>query len=261
MAQEIDVAGLRVLVTAGAQGIGRTIAEAFISGGAQVHMCDQDPDLLAALIHEVPEVGVSVADVANEEQVQAFVAAAVSSMGGVDVLINNAGISGPAGPIETLDLASWNRTMEVNVAGMFLCMREVVPLMKAQRSGSIINISSTAGLFGYPNRAPYAASKWAVVGLTKSLAMEVGEFGVRVNTIAPGSINNPRMDYVIAIESDALGRDAGEVRANYERQVSMQTFIDPEEIANMAVFLASPLGAKISGQALAIDGHTETLRT
>ena len=182
-------------------------------------------------------------------------------MGGVDVLVNNAGISGPAGPVDTLEPEAWRQTMEVNINGQFYCTRRVVPALKAQRSGSIVNIASTAGLFGYPWRTPYAASKWAVIGFTKSLAMELGEYGIRANAICPGSINNPRMDGVIAMEAAVSGRSEAEIRQQYAKQVSLQTFIDPEEIANMVLFICSPLGAKITGQALCVDGHTETLRT
>jgi len=257
----IDVANLRVVVTAGAQGIGRAITEAFLAGGAQVHICDIEPDRLAACQHALPGVGISTADVSDPAQVDAFIEAALSQMGGIDVLVNNAGISGPAGPVEMLEPEAWRQTIEVNLNGQFYCTRRVVPSMKKQRSGSIVNISSTAGLFGYPLRAPYAASKWAVVGFTKTLAMELGSYGIRANAICPGSINNPRMDGVIAMEAVASGRSETEIRQQYTRQVSLQTFIDPEEIANLVLFICSPLGAKISGQTLCVDGHTETLRT
>ncbi len=258
---KIDVDGLRVIVTAGGQGIGRAVAEAFLADGAQVHICDIDPNRLAACRSDMPAIGTSVCDVAQPEQVDAFIDAAVAQMGGVDVLVNNAGISGPAGAVETIEPADWRRTMAVNINGQFFCARRVIPHLKAQRSGSIVNIATTAALFGYPNRSPYASSKWAVIGFTKTLAMELGEFGIRANAICPGSINNPRMDHVIAIESAATNRPQAEIRRSYERQVSMQTFINPEEIANMVLFICSPLGAKISGQVLSVDGHTETLRT
>lgn len=258
---QIDVNGLRVVITAGAQGIGRAIAEAFIAGGASVFICDINAERLAHCQRDLPTIGTIVADVSDPAQVNAFIDTALEHMGGIDVLVNNAGISGPAGAVETLSVEGWQRTLAVNLHGQFYCTRRVVPLLKAQCSGSIVNISSTAGLYGYPNRTPYAASKWAVIGFTKSLAMELGDYGIRVNAICPGSINNPRMDHVIAIEAEATGRSEADIRANYTSQVSMQTFIDPEEIANLVLFICSPLGAKISGQALSVDGNTETLRT
>ena len=257
----IDVSNLRVVVTAGGQGIGRAIAEAFLAGGARVHICDVDPDRLDACRQALPTLGIAMADVADPDQVDAFIAAAVAEMGGIEVLVNNAGISGPAGTVESITPAAWRQTMAVNIDGQFYCARRVVPVMKQQRFGSIVNIASTAGLFGYPLRSPYAASKWAVIGFTKTLAMELGTYGIRVNAICPGSINNPRMDGVIAMEAAATGRPEAEIRQNYAKQTSLQTFIDPEEVARLVLFICSPLGAKISGQALCVDGHTETLRT
>ncbi|MEM7031212.1 MAG: SDR family oxidoreductase [Chloroflexota bacterium] len=256
----IDVSDLRVIITAGAQGIGRAIAEAFLTNGAQVHICDIDPNRLRTCQEALPDIGIHVADVSDPDQVDAFIAHAIQEMGGVDVLVNNAGISGPAGAVETLEAQAWVKTMDVNINGQFYCTRRVIPHMKAQRAGSIVNISSTAGLSGYPLRSPYAASKWAVIGFAKTLAMELGQYGIRANAICPGSMNNPRMDHVIAIESEASGRSEADIRKQYTNQVSMQTFIDPEEIANMVLFICSPLGIHISGQALCVDGHTETLR-
>ena len=261
MLVKIELENLRVVVTAGAQGIGRAIVEAFLESGAQVHVCDIDQTALSQLGEDLPMVGRSLADVSNPDQVDTFIDDAISEMGGVDVLINNAGISGPAGAVETLETEAWRKTMEVNVNGQFYCARRVIPQMKAQGSGAIVNIASTAGLFGYAFRSPYATSKWAVIGFTKTLAMELGEHGIRVNAVCPGSINNARMDGVIAMEARASVRDAEKIREQYTNQVSMRTFIDPEEIAAMVTFICSPQGSKISGQALSVDGHTETLRT
>lgn len=262
----IDVAGLRVVITAGGQGIGKAIAEAFLGNGAQVHICDIDAERLANYQRERPALGVSTADVSDPTQVDTFIDDAVAHMGGIDILVNNAGISGPAGPVETISPADWQQTLNVNISGQFYCVRRVVPLLKENMSqpggsGSIVNISTTAGLHGYPLRSPYAASKWAVIGFMKTLAMELGEFGIRVNAICPGSMNNPRMDHVIAIEAAARGIAEDEIREGYLKQTSLQTFIEPEEIASMVLFICSPLGAKISGQALSVDGHTETLRS
>ena len=257
---KIDVSGLRVIVTAGAQGIGRAIAEAFLLDGAQVEVCDIDAARLAACHADLPQVGTTVADVSDVDQVNRFIDTAVARMGGVDVLVNNAGISGPAGPIESIDPVEWQKTLAVNLNGQFYCSRRVIPHLKAQRSGSIVNIATTAALYGYPNRSPYASSKWAVVGLTKTMAMELGEYGVRANVICPGSVNNPRIEHVIAIESAATGRSPEDIRDGLTKQVSMRTFIDPEEIAHLALYLCSPLGKRISGQVLSVDGNTETMR-
>ena len=253
--------GLRVMITAAATGIGRAIAEAFLENGASVHICDIDEQALAACRAALPEIGTTVADVSDPDQVDRFFEEAITHLGGLDVLVNNAGISGPTGLVEEISPEAWDRTMAVNINGQFYCTRRAVPLLKAAGGGSIINISSTAGLFGYALRSPYTASKWAVIGFTKTLAMELGEFAIRVNAICPGSVDGPRMDRVIAAEAKALNVAPEVVRHGYLKQVSMRTFINPRDIANMILFLCSEAGGKISGQALSVDGHTETLRT
>lgn len=257
---KLEIDGLRVVVTAGGSGIGRAIAELFAGGGARVWTCDVDAEALES-VAAVDGISGQAADVVDTAAVDAFMAAALADLGGVDLLVNNAGIAGPGGPVESVDPDAVTRTLDVDVTSMFRTARHAVPAMKAQGSGSIVNISSTAGVFGFPNRSPYAAAKWAVVGLTKTMAMELGEFGIRVNAICPGSINGPRMEHVIELEAEASGRPVDVVREGMHAQVSMRTFVDAEEIAQTIAFLASPLGAKISGQALSVDGNTETLRS
>ncbi|MEM7140237.1 MAG: SDR family oxidoreductase [Actinomycetota bacterium] len=257
---DLDLRGLRVVVTAGGSGIGRAIAALFATEGARVWTCDVDAGALAE-VTAIDGVDGMVADVGDTGSVDAFMSGALDALGGVDLLVNNAGIAGPGGAVETLDPDDVTRTLDVDVTSMFRTARHVVPTMKAQRSGSIVNISSTAGQHGFPNRAAYAAAKWAVIGFTKTLAMEVGSHGVRVNALCPGSINGPRMEHVIDLETAASGRPRDEVRDGMFDQVSMRTFIDAEEIAHTIAFLASPLGRHISGQALAVDGNTETLRS
>jgi NAD(P)-dependent dehydrogenase (short-subunit alcohol dehydrogenase family) len=252
-------AALRVLITAAATGIGRAIAEGFLARGDRVHVCDVDPDALAAFHAARPEAGLSLADVAVEADVDRLFEDAAGYLGGLDVLVNNAGIAGPTAPVEEVAYDDWRRCLAVNLDGAFLCARRAAPILKAQGAGAIVNLSSTAGLFGYPNRAPYCAAKWAVLGLTKTLAMELGPHGVRVNAICPGSVEGPRMARVIAAEAAVTGRSEAQVQAGYERSVSLRTFVTPEDIAAMVLFLCSPAGRRISGQALAVDGHTESL--
>lgn len=249
----------RVVVTAGAAGIGRAIAEGFYRAGARVHVCDVDANSLNDLAKARPEIGRSRADVADPDQVARLFEEARAGLGGLDVLINNAGIAGPTGPTEDCGIEDWRHTLGVNLDGAFHCLRHAIPLIKAAGAGAIVNLSSTAGLFGYPLRAPYVASKWALVGLTKTLAIELGPFGIRANAVCPGSIDGPRMDRVIAAEAAVRGTSEAVVRDAYTRQTSLRSFIDASDIAEMVLFLCSDAGAKITGQAMAVDGHTESL--
>ena len=219
-------------------------------------MCDSDDNLLSAL----PDTFYKFhADVADSKQMQKFMADSLSALDGVDVLINNAGIGGPQGPIETLPIDEWERCVAVGVCGLFYTTRVAAPMMKKQKAGCIINISSNAGRYGLPDRTPYVASKWAIIGLTKTLAMELGPYGIRVNAICPGSVEGARIDRVI--NNDAIARDISskQARAEYLKQISLRRFTKASEIAAMALFLASDNGAGISGQAIGIDGNTETL--
>ncbi len=258
---ELSCQGLRVIVTAGATGIGRAIAELLLTNGAQVHICDIAAEQLAACQAANPSIGTTQADISDPAQVDRLFAAAITQLGGLDMLVNNAGIAGPTGPVETLASADWERTMAVNINGQFYCTRRAVPFLKSAGGGLIVNLSSAAGLFGFPNRTPYAASKWAVIGFTKSLAMELGAFGIRVNAICPGVVEGERQDRVQAAKAQAEGRSIEEVRQQIVKQNSMNTFVTATDVANLVFFLCTPAGRHISGQALSIDGHTETLRT
>jgi NAD(P)-dependent dehydrogenase (short-subunit alcohol dehydrogenase family) len=258
---EITCPGLRVLITAGGAGIGRTIAETFLRNGAQAHICDIDEARLAECRAAWPEIGTTLADVSDPVQVERLFEEAATHLGGLDVLINNAGIAGPTAPVEEITPEAWDRTMAVNINGQFYCARKAAPLLKAAGGGAIINLSSAAGLFGYPLRAPYAASKWAVIGFTKTLAMELGEFNIRVNAICPGVVEGPRIDGVIRAKAKARGVSEEAMREQYLRLASMRTMVSMQDVANMVLFLCSDAGRHISGQALAIDGNIETLRS
>ena len=251
--------GLTILVTAGASGIGRTIAETFLSHASRVHICDIDSSAIDDFLSANPGASASVADVSNVGMVDSLFNDLEERYGRLDVLVNNAGVAGPTLPVEDIEPADWNQTVAINLNGHFYCARRAIPLLKKSAGGSIIEISSSAGLHGCPNRAPYAASKWALIGLTKTLAMELGEFGIRVNAICPGSVEGERIEQVIECEAREQGRTPGEIRNAYLRQTSMQRFISAQEVANMALFLASDLARSISGQALGVDGHTESL--
>jgi NAD(P)-dependent dehydrogenase (short-subunit alcohol dehydrogenase family) len=258
---ELLCQGQRAVVTAAATGIGRVIAETLVANGARVHICDLNETALAACRDALPTIGATRADVANEAEVDRLFDEALAHLGGIDLLVNNAGIAGPTAAVETISLAQWEETLAVNITGQFLCTRRATPHIKAAGGGLIVNLSSAAGLFGFPNRTPYAAAKWAVIGFTKSLAMELGGFNIRVNAICPGIVEGERQDRVIAAKAQAEGRTVEEVRTQITRQNSLRTFVQAQDIANMVLFLTSPAGNKISGQALSVDGHTETLRT
>ncbi|MFN8024447.1 MAG: SDR family oxidoreductase [Acidimicrobiales bacterium] len=248
----------RVLVTAAAAGIGRSIAEAFAATGALVEVCDVDDGAIAALRDAHPSIGVSKVDLADGDAIDAWLAAAIERLGGVDVLVNNAGVKGPTAFVEDVTPDEWALTMSVCLDSHYRCVRHVAPILKAQGRGSVINLSSMAGMVGYGMRTPYAAAKWAVVGLTKSLAIELGPYDVTCNCICPGSVAGERIERVISAEADQRGVADDVVRAEYLSGQSISRFVEPGEIAGLCVFLASPAARMISGQAIAIDGHTET---
>ncbi len=257
---ETSVKGLHVIITAAASGIGFALAETFVENGARVHICDINDEQLAACLKSLPGVSATRTDVSDPVQVDRLFEEAHSHLGGLDVLVNNAGIAGPTAAVEDILPEQWDKTMAVNINGQFYCARRAVPLIKAAGGGSIINMSSSAGLLGYPMRSPYAASKWAVIGLTKTMAMELGEFGIRVNAICPNAVEGPRMDAVIAAEAEAKGVSEKEVYETLVKGTSLRTFVTTDDVTNMILFLCSEPGSKITGQAISIDGHTETLR-
>ena len=246
--------GRRAAVTAGAGGVGRVIASRLAGEGADVFVCDIDAAAIAALPEDINGARV---DVADPDQVDTWLGPIAGD--GIDILVNNAGISGPTAPIEDIGVENWRKCLAVCLDSNFFCARRVIPSMKDKKAGAIVNIASTAGLMGLPNRAAYVAAKFGVIGLTKTLAMELGPFNIRVNAIAPGSITGDRMDRVIAAHAKAEGITEAQVREMYIQGTSMQTFVDADEIADIVVYLCSERGKHISGQVIAVDGHTETL--
>jgi NAD(P)-dependent dehydrogenase (short-subunit alcohol dehydrogenase family) len=235
------------------------MADHFLEEGCLVAVCDIDPGAVAAFAEARPGTLAAVADVTSETDMTAFFRQVEEAWGGADVVCANAGIGGPAGGIETLDYGAWQTCVAVNLHGAFLTCRWAAGVMKPQGSGVITITSSNAGLFGYPLRSPYAAAKWALIGLTKTLAMELGPYGIRVNAICPGSVEGPRMDRVLSNVSAASGMSEAEVRDSYTRFTSLRTWVLAEEVAETAAWLASDAARKISGQALAVDGHTEAI--
>jgi NAD(P)-dependent dehydrogenase (short-subunit alcohol dehydrogenase family) len=248
----------RVMITAGASGIGWAIAKAFADSGAKVHICDVDEGALQTVAQTYPQVVGRKVDLANETAIDEWFDEALGDLEGLDVLINNAGTKGPTGYVEELKLQDWRDCLSICLDAQFLCARRAAPVMKGQSSGSIVNISSTAGLYGYGLRTPYAAAKWAVIGFTKSLAVELGPHSVRANAICPGSVNGARMRQVIKAEAESRGVAIELICEEYVQSQSIKRFVEPEEIADLCLFLASPAAKMVTGQAIAVDGHTET---
>lgn len=256
----IKTQNLRVLVTAGGGGIGKSIAKSFVQTGAKVHICDVDETVLTSTLDSVSGLTGTLGDASNITDVDRVVADATSQMGGLDVLINNAGIAGPTGEIETISDEDVAQTLDINLKSQFYFLKRLTPILKqSTRNPSIISISSVAGRLGYGYRTPYAASKWAIVGLIKSLAIELGPLGIRANAILPGPVNGDRMDRVIADKAASLGTTDEEVRNEFVENISLRRMVDPIDIANMALFLASDLAHNVTGQVISVDGNAEKI--
>src|SRR5262245_36750989 len=245
--------GQRVLITAGAAGIGREIARAFAASGASVFVCDIDTAALEQLRREVPGVRTSTCDIGSRPDIERMMDAGVAALGGLDVLVNNAGIAGPTAPVDAYNPAEWDRVVTVNLTGTFDVTRLGIPHLKKSAAGVIINMASVAGRFGYANRSAYSATKWGIVGLTKTLAIELGEFGIRVNAILPGAVAGARIERVFEARSQATGQSLEQVKAAAMANQSIKRLVDPRDIAALAVFLASDSAKSISGQLLPID--------
>tara|TARA_Y100000739_G_scaffold227948_1_gene238560 strand:+ start:398 stop:1156 length:759 start_codon:yes stop_codon:yes gene_type:complete len=243
-----------VLITAGGTGIGKKIAEKFADKSYNVWVCDIDE---ASLKRVSKNWRTSLVDVSNEEKVKSLFEQIAKDWGRIDTVCCNAGIAGPTSPIEEVSLVNWQNCLAVNLEGAFLTTKYAIPLMKKKYDGSILFTSSTAGVYGYPNRSPYSAAKWGVIGFMKTLAMELGPFGIRSNAVCPGSVEGPRMDLVIAREAKLKGLSKEQVYKGYAESNSMRSFVQDEDIANMMVFLASDDAKFVSGQVISVDGHTE----
>lgn len=243
----------RALITAGASGIGRAMAQAYADAGFEVWVTDIDTAALDAL----PDAWHCHAVSANDEPAVAALFAQIDAAGGLDVLCANAGIAGPTAAIEDVDLTDWRTCVSVNLEGAFLATKYAAPMMKSAGKGAIIYTSSTAGIYGYPNRAPYSAAKWAIIGLMKTAAMELGPFGIRANAICPGAVEGDRMEGVLAREAAAKNMTRDQVYDGYAVGTSMRSFVEATDIANMAVFLGTNVSRMVSGQVISVDGHTE----
>jgi NAD(P)-dependent dehydrogenase (short-subunit alcohol dehydrogenase family) len=251
--------GLRVLVTAGASGIGRAITDLLIARGARVHICDVSDDFLAEFRSAHRDSDATKADVASEADVSSLFAEVESSLGGLDVLVNNAGVAGPTGGVEDIRPEEWRRTIDVCLTGQFLCAHHAVPMLKSAGGGAIVNLSSAAGRFGYAFRTPYSAAKWGVIGFTHSLAKELGPDNIRVNAILPGIVEGPRMTGVIAARARQMEVSYEAMEKTYLDRVSLRRMVSAGDVAATVAYLLSPAGRNISGQTIGVDGNVEAL--
>ncbi len=256
---DLGINGLRVLITAGAGGIGLVTANAFLAEGARVHVCDIDKEALANLATTAPGATGSFCDVSDRDQVARLIDEAVATLGGLDCLVNNAGIAGPTGRVDEIDAEEWDRCLDITITGQFNCARLAIPHLKASKNASITNYSSSAGKFGFPLRSPYAAAKWGVIGFTKTLAMELGPNGIRCNAIQPGPVDGARIRAVIDAKARAANISFEEMQDRVLANQSIKQLIPPEQLADLTVYLASPRASLISGQELAVDGDMQCL--
>lgn len=251
--------GKRAIVTAGAGGIGRRIADLLIEQGCAVAVCDISDAALKDFRASHSESLAFSADVSSETDMERFFLEANRVLGGLDILVNNAGIAGQTGRVEEQAPEEWRRCLDVTLTGSYLCARSAVPLIRDSGGGSIVNISSVAGRFGYAYRTPYASAKYGIIGLTESLAKELGPDNIRVNAVLPGIVEGPRIESVIATRAEQTGVSTEEMTRQYLSKVSMRRMVKQDDVANMVAFLVSPMAAMVSGQSIAVCGNVETL--
>jgi NAD(P)-dependent dehydrogenase (short-subunit alcohol dehydrogenase family) len=256
---DLELNGLRVLVTAGGNGIGLAIARRFVAEGAKVHTCDADPTSLSALAASDPAIGSTQCDVSDRSAVDRLFAETLAKLGGLDVLVNNAGVAGPTSRIEEMNPEDWDRCVEICLTGQFNCTRLAVPHLRNSTNASIINISSAAGRLGFAMRTPYAAAKWGVIGLTKSLSIELGPDNIRVNAILPGLVAGDRQRRVLEAKAQQRGISYAEMERTAFSYTSIKDYVTPEQIADQILLMCSPRGRTISGQAISICGDTQML--
>ena len=247
----------RVLITAGAAGIGREFARAFAANGAKVFVCDINDKALTDIRKEIPRVIARHCDMGLRAEIERMVPEAVAALGGLDVLINNAGIAGLTLSVEDYPPDNWDKVVAVNLTAMFDVSRLAIPHLKKSKAGCIINMSSIAGRGGFENRSPYAATKWGVIGLTKTLALELGAWGIRANAIAPGAVEGERIMRVFQGRAQISGKSMAEVKAEALAAQSIKAMVDPKDIAALAVFLASDSAKSISGQVIPVDNDRQ----
>ena len=248
----------RVLVTAGASGIGKEIARAFAATSAKVCVCDIDTKALDSAAKDIPGLLTKVCDISKRHDIERMMVDAVADLGGLDVLVNNAGISGPTAPVESMDPDEWEKVMQIDLTGTFIVTRVAIPHLKKSAAGVIINMSSVAGRFGYANRSPYSTAKWGLIGFTKTISIELGAYGIRANAILPGAVAGPRLERVFEGRAQATHQPIEGIKKQAMAVQSLKRLVEPKDIAALAVFLASDAAKSISGQMLPIDNDMQS---
>ena len=250
----------KIIISAGASGIGWATAKICLSRGAFVYICDLDLKSLNKIRkHSLNNKRLFSynCDASNEEEVSNFFNQIKKKTKKIDALINNVGVAGPTGSLEKLNSEDWENTLHTDVNSHFYFTKRAIPLIKKSKNGSIINISSTAGILGFPLRSPYAASKWAIIGVTKTLAMELGKFNIRVSAVCPGTIKGDRMKRVIRDKAKFTKVSIKEIEKDFVSMSSMKQWILEDDIGKMCSFLISDDSSRVSGQVISVDGHTE----
>jgi Dehydrogenases with different specificities (related to short-chain alcohol dehydrogenases) len=255
----LNMEGLRVIITAGAGGIGRATALSFRAEGAKVFICDVSQAALDDFASEYPDIGACLCDVSDEANVAAMFKTAIDWLGGLDCLVNNAGSTGPTKRTGEISPDEWQRCVDVNLKGTYLCTHAALPHVVSSANPSIISLSSAAGRVGYPNKSPYVAAKWGIVGFMKTVSIEYGGQGVRCNAVLPGPVDNARMKGVIAEKAKLAGITPEAQAGKYLSLASIKKFVTNDEVADLIVFLASERARSISGQAIGIDGDLQAL--
>lgn len=244
--------GQVAVITGGGKGIGRRIALLFAEEGADLVLAGPELSDLERVKQDIEALHrrclARKADVADEDQVSAFIEAGIKEFGQIDILVNNASVLGPTVSLVNLKQTDWDHELAVNLTGPYLCSKAVLQGMMERRKGKIINLSSVAGQRAYPLRSPYAVSKWGLIGLTRTLAQEVGPYNIQVNAVAPGPVRGRRMERVIEERAKETGAPIGEVEKGYLDALALGRMVEEEDVARMVLFLASKEGDNITGQ-------------
>ncbi|TFL15276.1 SDR family oxidoreductase [Pusillimonas caeni] len=248
----------RVLITAGAGGIGLATAQAFLDRGARVHIMDIDAAALRRATADNPSITATQGDVAKPDDLDRLFDDVRKQLGGLDVLVNNAGIAGATASVADYPLDIWSAVVDINLTGTFMVTQRAIPLLEESDAGSVIVMSSLAGRFGYPNRVAYSTTKWGLIGFTKTLAMELGPQGITANSIHPGAVEGPRLQSVLEGRAQSSGRSVQDEAESAMANQSIKKFTAPADIAALVVFLAGPHARTISGQVFPIDGDSKS---